>query len=202
MMDLTTLSEYDSIICVDRSGSMGDPTTRFASRWKEAEELTAGLAAFASKVDTDGITLIAFGGTFKPDRDVQDGVDAKKVRELFARMNPGGSTPLDAALGAAFSKKFSSSKKAVIFVITDGVPDDQSAVKKQIIGAASKLSEGNEIKVQFIQVGDDASAKKYLDGLDNDLSGAKFDIVNVVGYEEANGLTPEELYERAITDSH
>lgn len=196
------LAQYDSIICVDRSGSMSTPTVRFSSRWEEAKEITAGLASYAAQVDDDGITLISFGGGFKAARDVQDGVDAGKVRDLFDQGNPSGSTPLHDALAAAFGKHFASTKKSIIFVITDGVPDNTVSVRQEIIKAASKLTEATEIRVLFLQVGDDQAAGKYLSSLDNELKDAKFDIVNAIGYVEANNMLPAELYERAILDSH
>lgn len=201
-MDNAVLTEYDTIVCVDRSGSMSYPAKGFPTRWAEAQEITMGIAGLAEKVDDDGITLISFGGTFKPDRDVQDGVKANAVYGLFQSSQPSGSTPLGDALVAAFGKKFASKKKAVIFVITDGVPDDETAVKNAIVNAASKLSDASEIRVLFLQVGEDPQAAKYLDGLDNSLNGVKFDIVNSIGFSDANGLTPAELYDRAISDSH
>lgn len=202
MVDKAILSEYDTIVCVDRSGSMASRTPRFPSRWKEAQEITLGLANLASEVDDDGITVVAFGGTFKPARDVVDNVTTSAVETLFSQNDPAGSTPLSDALDAAFKKHFASTKKSIVFVVTDGVPDDPKAVQESIKNAASKLTDASEIRVLFVQVGDDAAAGKYLDDLDNHLSGAKFDIVNAIGFADANGLTPNELFERAISDSH
>jgi Mg-chelatase subunit ChlD len=201
-MDQALLTEYDSIVLVDRSGSMNSAVAKFGTRWNEAKEITLGLAGLASKVDDDGITVISFGGNFDAKRDVQDGVTVEAVQKLFDTQSPAGSTPLADALEAAFAKKFSSSKKAVIFVVTDGEPDDKNGVASAIKKAASKLDDASQIRLLFLQVGDDQAAAKYLDDLDNHLNGAKFDIVNAIGFKDANGLTPDQLYERAITDSH
>lgn len=202
-MDTAKLTEYDSIVCIDRSGSMGGAAKGFANRWAAAKELTIGIATLAATVDEDGITVIQFGGTFNPSRDVQDGVkDAATVADIFTKNGPGGSTPTAEALDAAFAKKFASGKKAIIFVVTDGEPNDQNAVKASIINAASKLNAADEIRVQFLQVGDDAGAARYLDSLDNSLTGAKFDIVNAITFKDADGLSAENLFERALEDSH
>lgn len=202
-MDKAKLSEFDTIVLVDRSGSMNGTAKGFPTRWAQAAELTTGIAGIAATVDEDGITVIQFGGSFNPSKDVQDNVkDASGVGSLFASHTPYGGTPLAQALEAAFKKKFDAGKKAIVFVVTDGVPDDAEAVKKAIVAASKKLTDSSELRVQFIQVGDDASATKYLEGLDNDLADAQFDIVNVIGYEDANKLSPGELYDRAITDSH
>jgi len=203
MFDKQVLTEYDTILLVDRSGSMAGAAKGFSSRWKQAEEITIGIAGLAAQVDEDGITLVQFGGTFNASRDVTDGVkDASKVAELFSQNSPASSTPTAEALQAAFDKKFASGKKAIIIVVTDGVPNDTGAVGSTIAKATQKLNDATEIRILFLQVGDDAGAAKWLESLDNSISGAKFDIVNAITFEKADGLTPEALFERAISDSH
>lgn len=202
-LDRSKLSEYDSILLVDRSGSMGGSAKGFSTRWAAAKELAIGIATLAAQVDDDGITLIQFGGQFQASRDVIDGVtDAVAVEKIFTDHQPAGSTPLSDALEAAFAKKFASGKKAIILVITDGEPNDPAAVKNSILGAARKLNDASEIRIIFLQVGDDAGAAKYLDDLDNHLSGAKFDIVNAITFKDADGLTADDLFARAIEDTH
>lgn len=202
-LDRKLLTEYDTILLVDRSGSMADKAKGFKDRWTQAQEITMGLAMLAAQVDDDGITVIQFGGKFDAGRDVIDGVsDADMVTKIFTDHQPAGSTPLHDALNAAFAKKNSSSKKAIIMVVTDGVPNDEKAVSKCIIDEAAKLNDASECRILFLQVGDDKHAAEYLNGLDNSLSGAKFDIVNAITFEDADGLTPDALFERAITDSH
>lgn len=201
-MDRATLTEYDTMVCVDRSGSMANSAKGFASRWDQAREITTGLAGLAQQVDDDGITLITFGGKFDPSRDVKDGVRLDAVANLFGSQTPAGSTPMAEALEAAFQKKFAAGKKAVVFVITDGEPDDKGRVASAIKAAAAKIPDGSHIRMCFLQVGEDKGAAAYLDSLDTQLSGVKFDIVNTIGFAEANGLSPDDLYSRAISDSH
>ncbi len=198
MLDKAIFTEYDTIVCVDRSGSMGSPCAPHATRWKAAEELTIGLATLAGEVDDDGITLISFGGKV----DMVDGVKADAVSSLFSSQSPGGGTPTAEALQAAFDKKFSSNKKAIIFVITDGEPNDRAAVGKTIAAASQKLDDASQIRVQFLQVGDDTGAQKFLNELDASIPGAKFDIVNSIDFKAAAGLQPLDLYNRAVADSH
>lgn len=202
-MDKAVLSEYDSIVLIDRSGSMDGAAKGFSNRWAAAKEITVGIATLAAQVDDDGITVITFGGQFNASKDVVDGVkDAASVAAIFSGKGPGGSTPTAEALDAAFAKKFASGKKAVIFVVTDGEPNDQGAVKTSILNAAAKLTDASEIRILFLQVGDNAEAARYLDDLDNHLSGAKFDIVNAITFKDADGLTPDDLFSRALSDSH
>lgn len=202
-MDTARLTEYDSIVLIDRSGSMSGPAKGFSDRWHAAKEITVGIATLAAKVDDDGITVIQFGGAFNPSRDVVDGVkDAAAVAEIFAKHSPAGSTPTAEALEAAFAKKFAAGKKGIVFVVTDGEPNDANAVKDAIVAAAGKLNDACELRVLFLQVGDNAEAAAYLDGLDNNLKGAKFDIVNAITFKDADGLTAEDLFTRALDDTH
>lgn len=190
--------EYDHIILIDQSGSMGTPSTTLEgrSRWDEAKEFTEQYARFAESVDDDGITLITFNST----PTVYDGVKAAKVSEIFSTTRPGGSTNLAAALQEAFKKKFSSTKPAIVLVMTDGEPDSESAVKKVIIEAANRLEKDADLGVQFVQIGDDEKARKFLADLDDNLKEAKFDIVNALSRVEAEGLTIEQLLWQALND--
>lgn len=188
--------EFDFILVLDKSGSMGDASKilKGRSKWEEAQEFTEQFARFADKVDDDGLTVITFSSHAK----VVDGVHADKVHEIFTTQQPGGSTNLTEALNEAFKKKFSSSKAAIILVMTDGVPDDEDGVHKAIVAAAAKCEKDSDIGILFVQVGDDAHAAKFLDGLDNHLDEAKFDIVAAMSADQAGGLTVEQLLWQAI----
>lgn len=188
--------EYDFILVLDKSGSMGDASKILVgrSKWEEAQEFTEQFARFADKVDDDGLTVITFSSHAK----VIDGVHADKVHEIFTTQQPGGSTNLTEALKEAFKKKFSSSKAAIILVMTDGQPDDENGVHKAIVEAASKCQKDSDIGILFVQVGDDPHAAKFLDGLDNHLDEAKFDIVAALTADQAGGLTVEQLLWQAI----
>lgn len=190
--------EYDHIILIDQSGSMGEPslTLEGKTRWDEAKEFTESYARFAETVDDDGITLI----TFNSSPTVYDGVKSNKVHEVFTNNRPGGSTNLAAALSEAFKKKFSSTKPAIILVMTDGIPDSESEVKKVITAAANKIEKDADLAVQFVQIGDDRKAHDFLVELDDNLKGAKFDIVNALTRVEAEGLTIEQLLWQALND--
>jgi Mg-chelatase subunit ChlD len=199
-LSLSDAKEYDYILLMDQSGSMSEPSTKMAgkSRWNEAEEFTLGFARFADQVDADGITIINFNSSHT----VYDGVNAEKVKELFSKNRPGGSTNLAGALEAAFQKHFSNSKPSIIVCMTDGVPDSEPAVVKSIIAAANKLDKDAQLAIQFVQVGDNKEAAAFLTRLDDNLQkeGAKFDIVNALTREEAESITIEQLLYQAIND--
>lgn len=176
-----TLTEYDFIVCVDASGSMGETDTNGRSRWDNMQETAVSFTRDVCALDSDGIGVVVFSGQGVT---AQDHCDVEAVRKIFAERGPRGSTPLAEALTSALSLK--STKKAVILVFTDGVPDDEKAVARVIREQAARQATDEECTFLFVQVGNDAHATKYLDDLDNHLTGAKFDIVCAKTVEEAN----------------
>jgi Mg-chelatase subunit ChlD len=197
VISIDQAKEYDHIILIDKSGSMGSPSDKMQgkSRWQEAQEFTEGYARFAEQVDEDGITVI----TFNSSPTVYDNVKAAKVTQIFTKEQPNGSTGLAKALDAAFKKKFSSGKKTIVLVLTDGSPDSQPDVVKSITDASNRIDRDEELAVQFIQIGSDPGAASFLQTLDDDLKG-KFDIVNSLTREQAEAYTIEELLWQALND--
>lgn len=196
--NVQVLTEYDFIVVVDASGSMSTPDVKGRSRWvavqETAEQFTRDLAA----IDSDGIGLVIFNG-----QAVQsfDGVDATKLTEAFAATGPRSSTPLAEALTEALKLAGKSDKKDFIIVFTDGVPDDKAAAAKVIIDAANRQETDDALTILFVQVGGDAAATAYLRELDDNLKGAKFDIVDAKTVSEAEAFaTTADLVLAAIND--
>jgi hypothetical protein len=81
------------------------------------------------------------------------------------------------------------------------VPDDEAAAAKVIRDAANKQETDDALTILFVQVGKDAGAAAYLRKLDDQLTGAKFDIVDAKTMEEAEKFaTTAELVAHAIND--
>lgn len=171
------LSEYDFIIAIDTSGSMGEPVKAGSTttRWQAVQESAITLIRDVEKLDSDGLGLVLFGGDT-----VQsfDQVDVAKARDVFAAMSPRGSTPLAEALTEALKLAGKSSKKDFIVVFTDGVPNDKAAAAEVLRNAANRQETDDSLTILFVQVGDDSNASAYLKNLDDDLKGAKWDIVD------------------------
>lgn len=193
------LSEYDFILVVDKSGSMGEddmPGNR--SRYDYMQETAIAFARDITKIDSDGIGLVLFGGTSIV---AQDGCGVDKVKELFANSRPGGGTPLAQALEAAFKLAGKSDKKDFIMVFTDGVPDDKAAAADVIRRQANKQETDDALTVLFVQVGRDPQATAYLRKLDDDLTGCKHDIVDAKTMDEVEKFgSTAELVLAAIAD--
>lgn len=179
------LSEYDIIVVGDKSGSMMEPVKAGSSvtRWAYMQESMLGLAREMDKIDADGIDVVFFSGAGIA---THTGVTADKVKDVFATTSPRGTTPLDKALIEALKLAGKSDKKDLIVVFTDGVPDDEVAAAKVIVEAANQQPTDDALTILFIQVGDDAAASAFLRKLDDNLTGAKFDIVDAKTIEEAD----------------
>jgi Mg-chelatase subunit ChlD len=188
MTDLTKLSEYDFVVVIDKSGSMGEPNKLGSSvtRWDAVQESAMTFIRDVEKFDSDGLGLVLFSGAGVASH---DGVTSDKIREIFATNSPRGSTPLAEALTAALALAGKSDKKDFIVVFTDGVPDDRAAAAKVIADASHKQETDDALTILFIQVGSDASATAYLKSLDDDLKSAKFDIVDAKTQAEADAFT-------------
>lgn len=194
------LSEYDFIIAIDTSGSMGDPVKAGSSitRWQAVQESALTLIRDVLAIDSDGLGLVLFGGT---NIQSHDGVGVDKAREVFAGTIPRGSTPLAEALSAALKLAGKSDKKDFIVVFTDGVPDDRDAAAKVIVDASHQIETDDALTILFIQVGDDAGATAFLQELDDELDDAKFDIVDAKTVAEVDQFaTTAELIVAAIND--
>ena len=196
---IAKLSEYDFVVVVDKSGSMGEPDMPGnKSRWAYMQETAVAFARDIAAIDSDGIGLVLFSGASIIS---QDGVGVDKVKELFAANRPSGSTPLAEALEAALKLAGKSDKKDFVVVFTDGVPDDKDAAAKVIINQANSQETDDSCTILFVQVGRDAGAAAYLKSLDDDLKGAKFDIVDAKTLDEAEQFaSTAELILAAIND--
>lgn len=194
------LSEYDFIVVIDKSGSMGEPVKAGSNitRWEAVQESAMTFVRDIEKIDSDGLGLVFFSGS---NIAAHDGVTSNSIRDVFAQNSPRGSTPLAEALTAALGLAGKSDKKDFIIVFTDGVPDDKQAAAKVIADASHKQPTDDALTILFVQVGDDAGATAYLKALDDDLKGCKFDIVDAKTVSEAEKYaTTAELVLAAIND--
>ncbi len=181
------LTKLDIELLFDKSGSMETKDCPGGkSRWAYGQEQALALATHAEKFDTDGITVVPFAGKFK----IHEGVTAAKVSQVFQENQTGGSTDTAAVLknrlDAFFARKAAGNTKACcIMVLTDGAPDDQVAVANVIIEASKKLDRDEELAIQFVQIGQDAEAARFLAYLDDNLVAKGAGNVFFVGHDDA-----------------
>lgn len=182
------LSEFDFIVAIDTSGSMGEPVKRGSSqtRWEAVQETAMTIIREIEKIDEDGLGLVLFGG---PNVDSFDGVTADKFREIFASRSPRGTTPLAEALTAALKLAGKSDKKDFVIVLTDGEPNSRADAIKVICDQAKAQGKDEDLTFLFVQVGDDAGATAFLQHLDDGLKdkyNLPHDIVDVKTVDEVD----------------
>lgn len=197
--NIAKLQEYDFVVVLDASGSMAETDMPGGkSRWNYMQESLTAFASDIGQLDSDGFDLVVFGGS---NISSFTGVNTDKLKEAFATRRPMGSTPLTEALTKALELAGKSDKKDFIIVFTDGIPDDKASAARVIIEAANKQETDDSLTILFVQVGKDAQAAAYLKSLDDDLTGAKFDIVDAKTLDEAEQFaTTADLIIAAIND--
>lgn len=206
-MSLERLKDRDYVIVVDKSGSMSmNDCPGGKTRWDYAYESTGAIARKLQEFDPDGITVVPFSSAFK----IHENVTAEKVDEVWREHEPMGSTNLTAALKQIFAD-YNTRKKAgetkangeMLVIMTDGSPNDPSAVMKTIIEFGNQLDNADdEYGISFIQVGKDPGAAAFLQKLDDDLVGlgAKHDIVDTKSMDEVETIGLLETLVAALDD--
>lgn len=213
---MKNLSEYDFIVAIDRSGSMLDPHKSGVSRFEAAQEAAVAVARKGEQHDTDGITAYCFANTFKR----FDNTKADTVANIFKENEPGGGTNTAGVLADIFANhltqigdgqmwdgkgdgpKPGQKRGSILFMFTDGAPNNEEAVAKEIVNFTKKLNHNDQFAIQFAQIGDDVRAKKFLDYLDDNLEdqGAQFDIVDTTPESEIGDLSFADWVEKTLTD--
>lgn len=208
MSNLEALKNRDYVLVIDRSGSMSATDTPSGkTRFKECEESTLAIASKLNELDPDGITLIAFGSAFKK----YENTTPEKVANVFKENEPMGSTNLSPVLKDVFSdynkRKSAGNTKAngeMLIIVTDGQPNDESEVMKEIVKFGNTLGNADEeYGISFIQIGRDQEATNFLKRLDDDLvskHGAKHDIVDAKSFTEMETLGLTETLIAALND--
>ncbi|KAG5636434.1 hypothetical protein H0H81_008076 [Sphagnurus paluster] len=190
---LLALSRFDTVLLVDDSKSMR------GSRWTQAGKALSTLATIAARYDEDGID-IEFLNSKRRGSGMKDeaAVNALFTSVTPRGWTPLG-TRLDAILSAyqcKLKENPEETKPLNLIVITDGAPStfllplhshvgclplipitnaaDDPATEDAILRSARALDVWNaritQLGIQFVQIGNDARARAYLEALDDGLS--------------------------------
>ncbi|MBY0549215.1 MAG: VWA domain-containing protein [Candidatus Obscuribacterales bacterium] len=188
-----SLGRYDISVLIDRSGSMTthDCPSPYSgapiSRWNWCREQTAYLARETNALSR-GITVVPFATDFKR----YERANVRDIHNIFAMSTPGGGTNLAEALKNELDTYFYEKENGrrnrplMIAVISDGAPSSKNAVKKAIKEATKKMTRPDEIKITFLQVGNEQGGANFLRELDFDLAhqGARTDIVGARDFRQ------------------
>lgn len=195
---LKVLENYDIVIILDDSYSMlvADGKGR-RTRWDQAWDALATLVGVGTRYDRDGIE-IHFLNERKADRTVKSEADLQRLRKEVPVPGRDSYTPtgdvLDTLLleyrrKAGDSPGSTGVRKRIFLVITDGAATDDP--RDGIIDAAKffqrKSFPRDQVGIQFIQVGNDLEATKFLEELDTDLMEENEDARDIVDTIKSSG---------------
>ncbi|GJE84856.1 VWA domain-containing protein [Phanerochaete sordida] len=204
---LELLRQFNTVIILDDSTSMSysKSQTGNGTLWDEAKNALVSLAVTAARYDDDGID-IHFLNNHKVGRNLKTRADVEAVfsgittiqgtpiatrldfviREYFKEFEDWQKPPTRNLFGRKKEKK--PLKKLNILVITDGYPTDEpKRVIADLAGQMDRLHmEYNRVGIQFVQIGDDKNAQRYLQELDNDMQqhSAMRDIIDTTRYAD------------------
>lgn len=167
------------IFAIDVSGSMGaGDCPGGMTRINYCKEKAKLFATEASKWDTDGLDVLTFGHQITP----YLGVTGEKANEIIGKLAANeGSTDTAGVIEAGYKlHKQAGKEQTVLFVVTDGEPNDREAVKKAIVNITNDVKDEREFNISFLTVGKiNDGLKSFLTDLDDNLKSAKYDIVDV-----------------------
>lgn len=184
------LNKGDNFIFgIDVSASM--TTTDCPNNTSRIEYLKEKVILFAneaSKYDEDGLDILTFGHAVTAHEKVTADNAASLIGGLQA--NEGMTNTHDLITKAWTLHKAGGYEQTVLFIATDGSPSDKAAVQQAIIDITNQVGDEREFNIGFLTVGNiDPSLQAFLTGLDDDLKGAKYDIVDVKALADVDFMT-------------
>jgi len=176
--DLAALALVDTIVFADDSGSMN-----FDENWNQSMEKIEDMKLIFSRIvetavlfDDDGISIRFFNNN-----QVFDNVTSEQLAtQAIDAITCNGSTPIGKNLVTKVFQPYVYSKVNVnqftkpvmVYIITDGAPDDKAELKYNIQQCKQWLQSTpfgkSAVNIMFAQVGRDKNASNYLRELDND----------------------------------
>jgi Mg-chelatase subunit ChlD len=178
----------DFIIALDISASMqANDCPGGLSRTAYVLEQFGVFVKEASKWDTDGVSVYAFGVNVHKLPDVLE-ADLDAAIDTVKNKPYEGATMTHKLISEAFKEhKERKNEQTVLMVFTDGEPSDDTAVFKVIADITNQVADEREFNIAFITVGNRTPGlQAFLSKLDDNLPGAKYDIVDVKALEEVD----------------
>lgn len=206
--ELKQLATHDIVIMQDRSSSMGEKdyfpmVSDKISKWQWCMSQSMDLTRQIVRLPKMAFTLVVFSSQY----DVYQNVRLAQLPSIISNCRNGIfvgtklAAPMHDQLTQYFQRRATGrARPLIIAVVTDGKPQDEHDLRDVIIQATQLMHNPDEIKIKFLQIGNDEEGQKKLHKLDMKLlgRGARYDIVHVEPFAElANEGLPRALL-RAI----
>lgn len=185
------LAQFDIVFLVDDTGSMvTQDCDGGETRWAELIQSMRYIVDLVCHYDKDGVDVHFLINSLKDEPEIREG---QRVMTLLTKeVGPdemGGGTYMQDQLweiltrsidkfedyrrNLKYTPKPERPKKLNLIVITDGAADDKEEVEFTITSAAQRLDQlrapPNQVGIQFLQIGKDVQAGKWLEFLDDSL---------------------------------
>lgn len=194
-----SLKDCDLVFMVDISGSMNDfENTVNVSRWEWCQKQIESFSSINSEKMKNGFSICLFndGHKFEPN------CTLRNLQRCFHSVQPEGNTNLGAPMQIILDKYLDGSRvrPLVIVVMTDGLPNRGKNVEQLIIGTTNRIHNNKEIRITFLEIGDEFESNTLLTTLDEKLTtmGAKHDIVQVFPFGILRELGLRKVLESTI----
>lgn len=211
--EFALLSQFDTVFLLDDTASMGETDSENGqSKWDQLVQSLRYTVDIVCRYDKDGVDIHFFCNDGKDETNITNG---QRILDLLTReVGPdeeGGGTFISSqlhAILAIYMDRYTAWKNGIsqrprpekpkmlnLIVITDGEADDKESVEDVIVAKARELDElkahPTQVGIQFLQIGTDETAAKWLHELDNSLK--KKHNVRDVGWSYTLGVELPEL---------
>jgi len=172
--DLVALEDFEMVVIADDSGSMTLPAPppserklgmSTSSRWDELKDTVSLMVDLGCCFDKSGIDVHFLNrGSING---IKGSTDPRLVQAF--RSDPNGRTPLTSKLKEVV-KVSGGEKPVLLFILTDGVPDDGPArFTEELRKTVQKESTPHTFKIQIMACTGDDEAIGYLNKVDKEL---------------------------------
>lgn len=194
-----TLFDYDVYLLVDKSESMGSQLEcGLGTRLKWCKDQILALIAESRKEIERGVSIVPFDEEFR----IFPLVKGDSLRRIVGDLSATGSTdcalPVDSILEQYF--RGDRTHPMLIAILTDGIPTKGRDIKQAIIDATQRMHASSDVRISFLEIGSDIQGQVQLKEWDDELvkQGARFDIVNVVPFDQLRKIGLRDALLRAL----
>lgn len=190
-------------IILDKSGSM-DTCDHHCSRWKDAGIACEHMAEAMEDLAVGGMTMYLFSSPTTSHPKYMGLRCSEDVQKLFSSQCPGGSTDMAGIIRQVFFDHFQHGQPEHILVITDGEPDNNAALVRELISGINQLGAPDELGITFMQVGHCRQAATFLHELQDCLTekGARWNIIDCITHDSYHGQKLCDVVHKYLPDKH